>query len=179
MATIRCNACGYHNPPEAHFCANCASNLTTIPFQVSPTVTPSEEPATRELPVEFMGFWIRFGAWIIDCLILAFILLVLRLIPGIFAFIFILPPLYFWLFTGLTGQTLGKIAFSIKVVNVDDEIPGLGRAALREIVGKFIFLFIFVIALFGFIFIATDSEKQGWHDKIAGTYVIRATKRSE
>ena len=178
MVTIRCRACGYHNPPEARFCANCASNLSTTPLQAVPTATPSEKPTTHELSIEFMGFWIRFGAFIIDCLIITLAILILRLIPVAFALMFILPPIYFWLFTGLKGQTPGKMAFGIKVVNADDRVPGLGSAALREIVGKFIFLFVFVIVLFGFIWIATDNEKQGWHDKIAGTYVIKAIKRS-
>ena len=177
MATIRCKACGYYNLPEARFCANCASSLTTTSFQPAPTVTSGEEPVTREVPVEFMGFWIRFGAFAIDCLILILAIWILRLIPGVFAFSFILPLLYFWLFTGIRGQTPGKTIFEIKVIDIHNNIPGLGRAALREIVGKFILLFVFLITLLGFIWIAMDSEKQGWHDKIAGTYVIRATTR--
>ena len=124
-----------------------------------------------------MGFWIRFGAFVVDCLFLILAIWILRLIPGVFAFAFILPLLYFWLFTGLRGQTPGKTIFEIKVIDIDNNVPGLGRAALREIVGKIVFLFIFLIAFIGFIWIAADSEKQGWHDKIAGTYVIRATRR--
>ena len=62
---------------------------------------------------------------------------------------------------------------SIKVVNAQGNIPGLGHAALREILGKFIS----TIALcLGFLWIAWDRQKQGWHDKIAGTYVVKVVK---
>ena len=77
--------------------------------------------------------------------------------------------LYHWLFTGLKGQTPGKMAMGIRVVDAQGWVPGLGIAALREFVGKFVSGTVLAI---GLLWIALDSRKQGWHDKIAGTYVI-------
>jgi len=84
------------------------------------------------------------------------------------------PWLYLWLFTGLKGQTLGKMVVGIKVVNAEGSIPGLGRAALREVLGKIISSIALCI---GFLWIVRDGRKQGWHDKIANTYVVRAESR--
>ena len=46
------------------------------------------------------------------------------------------PWLYYWLFTGLKRQTPGKMPVRIKVVGAHGDIPRLGRAALREVLGK-------------------------------------------
>lgn len=185
MASVRCKSCGYDNSTEARFCANCGSNLVAVTEQPAPTVVPSAEPATPEVAVEYMGFWIRFGAAIIDSVVvwaissvLSYFLLAdivgyrFSLLASIFWFP--IPWLYYWLFTGLKGQTLGKMAVGIKVVNAEGYMPGLGTAALREVLGKFIS----IIALYlGFLWIIWDGRKQGWHDKIAKTYVVSVESR--
>ncbi len=85
----------------------------------------------------------------------------------------LLPGVYFVLLTGLRGQTLGKMLLRIKVVDEAGQAPGLGRALLRESLGKFVS----TIALgVGFLWVAWDREKQGWHDKIARTHVILVRK---
>ncbi len=45
-----------------------------------------------------------------------------------------------------------------------------GRAAKREILGKFVSSILLGI---GYLMVAFDSQKQGLHDKIADTYVIK------
>jgi uncharacterized RDD family membrane protein YckC len=178
MAARRCQSCGYDNLPEASFCANCGSNLEAAAKQPLPTVIPSIEPATPQVAVEYMGFWIRFAAAIIDAVVVSLISFVLPRVGGVgVAFPFwgiLIPWLYYWLFTGLKGQTLGKMAVGIRVVNAEGSIPGLGIAALREIPGKILS----TIAIYlGFLWIIWDGQKQGWHDKIANTYVVRVESR--
>jgi uncharacterized RDD family membrane protein YckC len=126
--------------------------------------------------VEYMGFWIRFGAAIIDFIPIAVISIILPFFAygGASLLVIFILGLYYWLFTGLTGQTLGKMAVGIKVVNVQGDRPGLGVAALREILGKLISTIVICI---GFIWIAFDNNKQGWHDKIASTYVVKVESR--
>jgi uncharacterized RDD family membrane protein YckC len=77
--------------------------------------------------------------------------------------------LYFTYFHGTTGQTFGKVLFGLKVVQATGEKMTLGIAFLRW-VG---YLISAVVIYLGFIWIALDGRKQGWHDKIAGTVVIR------
>lgn len=67
------------------------------------------------------------------------------------------------------GRTPGKMAVKVKVVKTDGSPITLGTAILRWIGG-----IIAVLPLgLGLFWIAWDSKKQAWHDKIAGTYVIR------
>jgi uncharacterized RDD family membrane protein YckC len=83
---------------------------------------------------------------------------------------FFVGPVYAVLFIGLKRQTLGKMALGIKVIDAGGNVPGLGRAVLREIVGKFLS----GLALgLGYTWIGWDTHKRGWHDHIAGTYVVR------
>ncbi len=182
---MQCKICGQNNPPEAHFCANCGSSWVAATEQPAPTVVTGAEPATPQIAVEYMGFWIRFGAAIIDGVLVwlvssvfFFFLFTLNNIGGfpplspLSSFWFPLSWLYYWLFTGLKGQTVGKMAFGIKVVDRRGNIPGLGIAALREIPGKILSS---IVLYLGFLWIIWGEQKQGWHDKIASTYVVRAT----
>lgn len=170
MASVRCKSCGHENIPGARFCANCGAVLAVVESP-KPVVSPSS--AEPEVAVEYMGFGIRFGAAIIDIVLIGIISVLFRLTPaGMFGLsVPVLWLLYNWLFTGLKGQTPGKMVVGIKVVDARGNKPGLGTAALREIPGKILSL---VVPIFlGFLWIIWDERKQGWHDKIADTYVVR------
>ena len=84
-----------------------------------------------------------------------------------------LPWLYYVLLTGLKGRTVGKMAVGVVVINTDRRPPGLKSAILRETVGK---LASTVPLLLGFITIAWDPERRAWHDKLAGTTVVKARR---
>ena len=75
--------------------------------------------------------------------------------------------IYFW---SSSGQTLGKKWLGVRVVSTDGEIISAGRAFLRLIGYAISALFLGL----GFLWAAWDKEKQGWHDKIASTYVVQA-----
>jgi uncharacterized RDD family membrane protein YckC len=77
--------------------------------------------------------------------------------------------LYWVLFTGLGGQTPGKMLFHIRVVGPHGEHPGLARAFMREVVGKFLSK---LVCYLGYLWALADGRRQTWHDKIAGTYVV-------
>jgi uncharacterized RDD family membrane protein YckC len=76
---------------------------------------------------------------------------------------------YFWSAAG-KGQTIGSRALNIRVVKTDGSYLDYVGAFLRYI-GFVISCAVFLI---GVIWAAFDAQKQGWHDKIAGTYVVRA-----
>ena len=82
----------------------------------------------------------------------------------------VLSLAYYVIFTGSCGQTLGKMALRIKVIRKDGGDLGYGGAALRETIGKFVSGIILGI---GYLMVAFDERKQGLHDKIAGSYVIK------
>ncbi len=87
---------------------------------------------------------------------------------------------FFWAMIGYTvfalwflaqGKTPGKWLVGIRVVNkMNANVPGLGRMLVREIIGKFVSGFFLGLGYFWAIF---DRENQAWHDKIAGTLVVR------
>lgn len=144
------------------------------------------------------GFWRRAMAFSIDKIILFFTSLLVLFIGMIalsisfladyremlperleeititFVFIYLLMTVfismfYFTYFHGATGQTAGKMIFGLKVVQSTGEQMTFGLAFLRW-VGYIISAIIFYL---GFVWIAFDPKKQGWHDKIAGTVVVR------
>ena len=72
---------------------------------------------------------------------------------------------FFWYFT---GQTPGKALLGLRVITKD----GRRVSPLRGILRYFGYI-ISTIALFiGFFWILLDDRRQGWHDKLAGTFVI-------
>lgn len=69
------------------------------------------------------------------------------------------------------GTTPGKWLLGEQVVNKEDGgFPGLGRMFLREVVGKAASGAFLGIGFFWAIF---DNDAQAWHDKIAGTVVVK------
>lgn len=76
---------------------------------------------------------------------------------------------YFILPTGLFGRTIGKWVAGVSVIDEEGNKPGVALAIPREAVGRFVSAITFGIGLIWVIF---DDKRQGWHDKIAGTYVI-------
>ena len=140
----------------------------------------------RQPTAGYAGFWIRVVAYIIDAIILG---IVGAVILGVFGvnlsdpnaiqssryqgaqgLNFVISLVYFvGLWTAL-GGTLGQRIFGMRVVdaNTGQQI-GLGKAVLR-----FIGLWLsFLVCFVGVIWVAFDARKQGWMDKIAGTFVVR------
>ena len=76
---------------------------------------------------------------------------------------------YFVFGTGIFGRTPGKWVAGIKVVDEDGLTPGVGIAIPREMVGRFVSV---VAVGAGLLWMLFDKDRQGWHDKIAGTYVV-------
>jgi predicted Zn finger-like uncharacterized protein len=147
----------------------------------------ASDPAPRLLPKA--GFWIRVVAYVLDFLLLWTVEYLLSLLIGltvgllglsaegdpsievvIWLFSAALSIGYAVFFTGYCGQTPGKMALRIKVIRTDGSPLGYGRAALREVLGKLISGILLGI---GYLMVAFDSQKQGLHDKIADTYVIK------
>lgn len=88
---------------------------------------------------------------------------------GVFLAYFILP-------TALKGQTIGKWAVGIQVIDQEGRVPGIAVAIPREMAGKFIS----AVALgMGFVSIIFDAKHQGWHDRFMNTYVVNRRQPSK
>ena len=140
----------------------------------------------------YAGFWSRAAARIIDLVIIiaAFnlIYLVDRLgadaglwtgmglaegfsMANVFRGLFFLtfPVFYYVYLHAMYGQTFGKMALKIKVVN-EDETPLDYRKAFLRWLGYFLCDLTFYI---GYLWAAFDPRKQGLHDKVCRTVVVR------
>jgi uncharacterized RDD family membrane protein YckC len=146
--------------------------------QSAPSAEPSgAQPHQRVYPLDFAGPVTRLYAFSVDLSVLFMLFAILNLLTqGRFASAAAAPQDifvffgYFVLLTGIFGQTPGKFVAGIVVVDREGRTPGVGVAIPREMIGKFVS----IIALgIGLLWILYDPSRQGWHDKIAGTYVVR------
>ena len=81
----------------------------------------------------------------------------------------ILSLVYFTYFHSATGQSIGKRLLKIKAIQTSGEPLNFKIAFIRW--GGY---FISGLAMYlGFLWVLFDKNKQGWHDKIAGTYVVK------
>ncbi|MCH8816889.1 MAG: RDD family protein [Chloroflexi bacterium] len=138
-------------------------------------------PGPPTYPPNYAHTFRRMYASVIDIGLLLIIIYSVRWVTGGNAFtgpktapqdIFILLG-YLILFTGLRGQTPGKMVAGIIVVDAEGHVPGVAVAIPREVVGRLIA----TAALgLGLAWISFDPKRQGWHDKIAGTYVVMKPK---
>ncbi len=139
-----------------------------------------------EPQLEYVGFWPRFGAFIIDSILVSIVLFPLANwayddmsgIPmGMFwspASIFfngIAPAIAIIIFWIYRQATPGKMLIHAKIV---DATTG-GKPSTGQMIGRYFAYYVSTIPLcLGFLWIAFDPRKQGWHDKLAGTLVVRA-----
>ena len=94
------------------------------------------------------------------------LLMVFILMPvGLVVFV----PLYFLYTTSRWGGTLGKFITGIEVVDEGGKHISLKRAFFRNYVGYTVSS---IFAYLGFIWVAIDKERRGWHDMIANTSVV-------
>jgi len=130
------------------------------------------------LTARHAGFWIRVLAQLIDAAFLAFVggvLTELSFHPRALDLAdsgpsALLSLFYFGLFWSKVGggQTIGMRFLGLRVVGTDGQLIGPGTALIR-----WLGLVVSVSVLFlGVIWVAFDPQKQGWHDKIASTYVL-------
>ena len=120
------------------------------------------------------GFGARLGAYLIDVVIITIPVAIIYAIDASLANLasLLLGLAYFTYFEGSTGQTIGKRALSLRVVDARNESGaiGYGRAVIRYI-GRIVSGL--PLAL-GYLWMLWDGEKQTWHDKFASSYVVRS-----
>ena len=133
------------------------------------------------------GFWVRFVALFIDGLIVGIpggiiVTLLVALVGkdatgviivlyGLFILAEVAYFVYFW--SRPNGQTLGMKMFNLRVVKTDGSPLTVGGAIVRY-VGYIVDSIIFGLPI-GYLWAAFDKDKQAWHDKMAGTYVIKSS----
>ena len=134
---------------------------------------------------EYAGFFIRVGAAIVDTIILLVLTVPILYLaygggywestalvhgPVDLLVSYVLPAVAVILFWLYKSATPGKMLTSMKIVDAKTgNRPGIGQCIVRY-VGYFVAMVPFFI---GILWILFDKRKQGWHDKLAGTVVVR------
>lgn len=182
-----CPKCGTNNSQEAKFCASCGTQLSL-----------ADEPALRHpassiTTPRFAGFWFRTLAVVID-IVLCQVAIVILVFP--LGFVLgasmagssslseietaaeglgsVLGVLIQWLWFTIPESskwqaTIGKKIVGLKVTDENGERIGFGKANGRYWSKILSALILFV----GFLMVAFTAKKQGLHDKIAGTLVVK------
>ena len=142
----------------------------------------------HESDIEYAGFWVRVGASLIDTLLLLIITLppliaiygwsyfdgeTTGLIagPADFLISWVFPAVAVILFWLRKQATPGKMAVSVRVVDAETG----GPLTVGQSIGRYLAYFVSILPLvLGILWVAFESRKQGWHDKLAGTVVVRS-----
>ena len=186
-ATVFCNQCGQAVNAAASFCTRCGGTLTPSVILGMMAAPAGASP--------YSGFWIRFVAHLIDSAVINIVIapVAIVLFGGYFAThhldqnqppdagFFVLVALFIiigglavWFYEALMTSsskqgTLGKMAFRIKVTDLNGARISFGRASGRFF-AKMVSSMTFTI---GFLMAAFTERKQALHDMIAGTLVLR------
>ena len=142
--------------------------------------------------LEYVGFWARVGATLLDSLLLLAISLPLLVAiygweyldpdktgylagPADLLISYVFPAIAVILFWRLRQATPGKMAISARVVDA-----GTGeKMSVGQSIGRYFAYIVSAIPLgLGFLWIAFDPKKQAWHDKLAGTVVVRPKREN-
>lgn len=167
-----CPKCEKEVMPDSFFCSWCSVYM------------PAPEKGMKA------GLFRRWVALIIDPLIAVLLYLVATFVLGglltgvlgeagalVTGLIMIFFPLayFIWFLTLLRkGLTPGKMLLGLQVVkDQTGNIPGFWVMVLREIVGRFLSG---VLGGLGYLWALIDKNAQAWHDKLAGTVVLKVTK---
>lgn len=141
--------------------------------------------------IEYAGFWIRTAATLIDTVLLMIITLpILSVIYGggyfmseafisgfwdvVLSYIFpAIATILFWIYRGATP---GKMAFKISIVDARNG----GKPSTGQLIGRYFGYYVSILTLMiGYIWVGIDKKKQGFHDKLSKTVVVRNLAKAE
>lgn len=167
---------GFAAPPAGTFAtpAGTSESTTTNAFTAAPPPPAAPIPEAYALPRA--GFWERMGAAFLDVILVAILVGLIAHSPLGLLFG---PPIglaialgYFAGMWAWKGTTVGGVVLNLKVVRLDNQPVTFAVALVRGLASMLSFLVFFL----GFFWIIVDRDKQSWHDKIAGTVVIRTPR---
>lgn len=135
--------------------------------------------------VEYGGFWIRLWASVIDSALIVFLLgplmravfgpEYLKSTTGVAGPLddlvgIVLPAVAIVVFWVYKSATPGKMAMHLRIA---DAVTG-NPPTVKQSIGRYLGYYVSMLPFFlGFVMIVFDKRKQGLHDKLAGTVVLR------
>jgi uncharacterized RDD family membrane protein YckC len=117
------------------------------------------------------GFWIRFVAYIIDAILVGIVYsIAFAISAALGVLVYVAALVYFPVCWAVLGQTIGMMPFGLRVVRAEDGGKITWTNAILRLIG---FVISAICLYIGLIWAAFDPRKQGWHDKIGGTVVVK------
>jgi uncharacterized RDD family membrane protein YckC len=136
----------------------------------APGPLPPVAPAVVDLlPYPRAGFGDRVAAGLLDVILVAIVVGMLRGQGNVFVLLLLVYLIGFWAWK---GTTVGGIICQLRIVRMD----GRRLEFLEALVRGLSSLFSLVVLGLGFFWILRDPERQAWHDKIAGTFVVKVPR---
>jgi uncharacterized RDD family membrane protein YckC len=166
-ASLSSAAAAAHPPGPAPAAEAPQAQAQAAQAQAAQAQTQASPPITAALPRA--GFWTRMAALLLDALLVGFLMGVLHHVYHLELLVLAAYGAVMW---KMRGSTIGGIVFDLRVVRLDGREIDWETAIVRAL-GCFLSL---AVAGLGFFWIAFDDQKQAWHDKIAGTVVVRVAK---
>ena len=192
-----CSRCGQSLEATAAFCSRCGAPVAAAPAAAGDSPGAPAAPAGNGVyAAPYGGFWRRFCAYVVDGIVLnilslpitvtilypilphlgesdpspevaASVVLAMFLGSGLCA---VMAWLYFAFMESSSKQaTLGKLLVGVKVTDLEGRRIGFARAT-----GRYIGRILSGLILFlGYLMVAFTEKKQGLHDMLAGTLVVR------
>ncbi len=117
------------------------------------------------------GFWPRTGALLIDITVVAFVNVMTFDATRSFWFLLAAYHLGMWAWK---GTTLGGSVLGLRLIRLDGRALDWQTCAYR-VMGAIVSLLPMGL---GFLWVAWDPECQSWHDRIAGTTVVKGDRKS-
>lgn len=159
-------------PPVESAAGAATAADATSQFQPPPAAAaapaPAAPPVNEAWTLPRAGFWERMGAGFLDVILVSILGALVGGPPlGLLVALAYFAGLWTW-----KGTTVGGIVLNLKVVRLDGQPVSFPVALVRALAAAFSMVVFFL----GFLWIAWDAEKQGWHDKIAGTVVVRTPR---
>jgi uncharacterized RDD family membrane protein YckC len=141
-----------------------ATQPGAAPFPPQTAPVPAESLIALSYPKAQL--WERLGAGFLD-------LIIVCILSGLVPVPWVWPLIALAYFSGMwawKGTTVGGVVLKLQVVR---EANGGPLTFVVALVRSLAAAFSIVVLFLGFFWIAWDKDKQGWHDKIAGTVVVR------
>ena len=190
-----CEQCGKRISETAKFCPYCGNAVAiadsvqsqqSVKQEIStPTSLETKQESTPASPEarqeqKYVGFWARFAANFLDGILICIFVSpasISYLAGGIHSkgleffsvVLYILAQIILLVLWFKKQASIGKMAISAKIVDAKT-----GKAPTkRQLIGRYFAYLLSSLPLgIGFLWIAFDPKKQGWHDKLAGTAVV-------
>src|SRR5712671_263019 len=155
--------------PAAAAAPEAATAPLLEPAPAEAATPPPPAPAISIALEDRAGFWHRALALLLDLILVG----IMCTIVGLHSHgLLLLLAAYGAVMWKLRGTTIGGIVCNLRVVRLDGRPIDWPTAIVRAL-GCFLSA---AVAGLGFIWVVFDPERQSWHDKIAGTVVVRAPR---